>query len=653
MTASRPVGERCTVTFAGRSVEVAAGTPLNRALLEAGLPVESPCGGRGRCGRCRVRLAGPALPAPSEADRRLLSAAELAEGYRLSCQHTVLPGMRVDLVAAGLAPGGFVDAARKAGLPSAHPAAFPLAPLVEKTFVTVSPPAHNDSRGDWERLVQALAAAPGPPGTPEQPEGTGEPPAAAPGLAVLQGLPAVLRQAGHRVTVLRAGGEVLAVEPGDTRGLLCGAAVDIGTSTLAVSLVDLTTGAEVAASSGPNPQAAFGADLMTRLGHAFRPEGRRELRERVAGTVNALLAEACRRGGIPVEAVYAASVVGNTAMHHLFLGLAVEQLGLAPYVPAVTGPLLLAAEEAALNINPRGVVYCLPCIGGFAGADIAAVLLATRLWESDEPVLVIDLGTNGEILLGDRTGVLVCSAPAGPAFEGGAVSRGMRAVAGAIQGVAIEEDVRLDVIGGVPPRGICGSGLVDAVAAMLRAGVLDPSGRLRPDRRGGLPDAVARRFDESGSSFILAWPEPGGVAEAVALTQKDVRQLQLAKGAIRAGVEVLLAERGLRPADLGAVLLAGTFGNYIKEESALAIGLLPPVPVERVRPIGNAAMAGARLALLSREARLTLERTVGRVRHVPLATRADFQEIFIAGTAFPEEGVSSWSQAAEERGFNQ
>ncbi len=652
------------VSFAGRTLLLPAVVPLNRSLFDAGAPVESPCGGRGKCGRCRIRLAGDVRPDPTAADRRWFTTADLGRGFRLACQHLPQPGMAVEAVAAGVAVppaagqagafaaaesaaaqgaagGAFVDAARKAGLMEAEASAgaggFPLEPLVEKVTAEVAPPAHEDYRGDWERLSQALP----------------EPPAAQPSLDMLRELPGSLRQGGHRVTVVRAGGRVLAVEPGDTSRRLLGVALDIGTSTLAASLVDLATGVELAAASAPNPQAAFGADLMTRLGHAFHHEGRRELQKRVVAALNDLIHGLCRRLDVDPPSVYAASVVGNTAMHHLFLGLDVEPLGLAPYVPAVTGPLTVAAGEVGLAIHPRGAVYCLPCIAGFAGSDIAAVLLATRLWEAGAPVLVIDLGTNGEILLGDSTGILACSAPAGPAFEGGAIAHGMRALPGAIQAVAIDDDVRLDVIGGGPALGLCGSGLVDAVAALLNAGVLDPSGRFRPDRRGALPPAVARRLDKGGNWFVLAWPgEPSGSrardtaalpageaagasGTAVTLTQKDVRQLQLAKGAIRAGINVLLTERGIRPEDLAEVLLAGTFGNYVREESALAIGLLPPVPAERVRPIGNATAAGARQALLSRAARETLELVVRRVRHVPLAMRPDFQEVFIESTTFP------------------
>ncbi len=618
------------ILFAGRSLEVPAGKPLSVALADAGAPVESPCGGRGRCGRCRVRIEGMP-PAPAPADRAILSAAELEAGFRLACQHHPVPGMAVSVLAGDIALGvgrGAEGAAwRKAGL-GWEPgfgvgATYSLSPLVEKVFVRVARPGAEGGDGDWERLAAALGRS------------------VTPTLEALARLPGALREAGFGVTAVLGDSRVLAVEPGDTTDRLYGVAVDIGTTTLAVALVDLTSGAELAAESEINPQAALGADLMSRLAFAFRPEGLRELRERVRDAVNGLIRRALGRRGLDPRDVYAAAVVGNTAMHHLFLGLEVAQLGLAPYVPAVTGAVTCSAPEAGLEMNPAGLVYCLPNIGGFVGADLAGVLLATRLWEGDEPRLVVDLGTNGEMLLGDRGGVLACSAPAGPAFEGGAVSAGMRAAPGAIQAVRIGADVELDVIGGAPPRGICGSGLVDAVAAMLRAGVVDATGRLAPDGGAALSGRLRERLRRGadGMAFVLAWPEAEG--GMVAITQKDVRQLQLAKAAVRAGAAVLLRERGIGAPDLAEVLLAGTFGNYICVESALAIGLLPPVPAERVRPIGNAAAAGAALCLLSAEARSAVEAAARRVRHVPLATRPDFQEIFLASTAFAEEEPAS------------
>lgn len=625
------MADHVKVLFGGRQLLLEAGLPLNVALYDAGAPVESPCGGRGKCGRCCVRLDG-SVPPPSEADALFLDDDQLARGFRLSCQHAVADDLAVEVLAgivpvAGRVQNRAYDAERKQGLMAAGaggPDPFPLEPLVRKVCVKVAKPVHEDYRGDWERLVLALREA-GALASESRP---------APVLEALRALPGVLRRGDFQATVLLDEGDrVLAVEHGDTSRRLFGVAFDIGTTTLGASLVDLTTGAELAFAAAANPQAAFGGDLMSRLGHAFAPEGRRELQSRVLEALNSLIQRLAQKAAADPAEIGAATIVGNTAMHHLFLGLEVEQLGLAPYVPAATGALTFPARQVGLAIQPAATVYMLPCVAGFAGSDLAACLLATRLWESDTPRLVIDLGTNGELLLGDRHGVLACSAPAGPAFEGGAISQGMRATAGAIQSVwpvtgPRGADLAVDVIDNAEPSGLCGSGLVDAVAALLDTSLLDPGGRMRTDPA-GLPPGLGQRLTTAvgGAAVRLAGP--------VVLTQKDVRQLQLAKGAIRSGADVLLAERGIAPDDLAEICLAGTFGNYIREESALAIGLLPPVPAERVRPIGNAAAAGARLALISRVARESLEREVARVRHVPLATRPDYQDVFIEATSFP------------------
>lgn len=589
------------ITVAGRPFTVSGEECLHEALRETGVPLESPCGGRGRCGRCRVRLTGP-VPLPTQAERDLLGEAELAAGFRLACQHRAAPGLGVTVVT----PGLDLVARRKAALDARRGfgAGFTPFPLVRKVPVSIDPAGLADARGVWERFVAALPA-----GAVEPGEG---PPAPA-GLHVLRELAGALRQNEGRVTAVCGQGKVLAVEPGDTSGRAFGIALDLGTTTIAAYLVDLTSGAGLAVASADNPQAVLGADLMSRLGAALRPGGRSRLRQAVVDGVNDLIRRLESIALIKREDIYAAAVVGNTAMHHLFLDLEVEQLAMAPYVPTVTRALTLLPPEAGLDINPAGLVYVLPNIGGFVGADLAGVMLATGLGEPGNPRLVVDLGTNGEVLLGDREGVLACSAPAGPAFEGGAISCGMRATPGAVQAVAVAARgdgprLSLDVIGGGPPLGVCGSGLVDAAAGLLELGLLERDGRLK-----------------NGSVAL---------AGSVRLTQQDIRQLQLAKGAIRAGAEILLAERGIGPGDLEEVLLAGTFGNYVDAGSALAIGLLPPVKAERVKPVGNAAAAGAQLALLSAEARRAVEAGAARVTHVSLAARPDFEGVFLTSLSF-------------------
>lgn len=393
-------------------------------------------------------------------------------------------------------------------------------------------------------------------------------------------------------------------------GPTLGFALDVGTTTLAGGLLDLRTGEELAARSEPNPQGVHGADVMSRLGYAVQSAaGARELQDLVQGAAGRLLEELCRQAGVEREAVVVGALCGNTAMHHLFLGLPVTDLALAPY-----RPVQLEGCEVELPGLPR--LYALPNVGGFVGADAAAAALAAGLDQEAGTVLVVDVGTNGEAFLCHGGALFACSAPAGPAFEGGEISCGMRARPGAVEGVAYQDGrLELQVVGRKAPRGLCGSGLLDAAAALRKAGAVDATGRLRP------VGPLAAQVAPDGSAVALA---PG-----LLLTQKDIRALQLAKGAVRAAVDLLLQVAGVRPSALDAVLLAGAFGTYLRPESALAVGLLPPVALEKVRPIGNAAAAGTKLVLLSREARERVEALARRTQHVELATHPDFEEIFM------------------------
>jgi len=426
-----------------------------------------------------------------------------------------------------------------------------------------------------------------------------------------------------------------------------GLALDVGTTTLAAALLDLRTGEELAVQAAPNPQAAYGADLMSRLSHAIQGEAEaQELTRLVREAALHLLDGLLSKAGARREDVVTGTLVGNTVMHHLFLGLPVAGLAAAPYTPA-----LLEGRTFAIPGFPP--LYALPGIAGFVGSDAVAAALAAGLDEGEGTILLVDVGTNGEILLRHGGRLYACSAPAGPAFEGGEISQGMRAGPGAIEAVRFDgTDLVVEVIPGprgraaspsagsaetgrsvrggqgqgslsqgTPARGICGSGLLDAAAALLDASLLDWTGRLT--RTG----PAARRIAADGLSVELA---PG-----VGLTQRDIRALQLAKGAIRAGIDLVLQVAGTGPEALDELLLAGAFGTYLHRESALAVGLLPSIPPDRIRPVGNAAAAGAKLALLSAGARERAERLAASAHFVELATHPDFEEIFMAALNFP------------------
>jgi uncharacterized 2Fe-2S/4Fe-4S cluster protein (DUF4445 family) len=414
-------------------------------------------------------------------------------------------------------------------------------------------------------------------------------------------------------------------------------AFDIGTTSIVGVLLDLATGEQLASVGGLNPQAVYGGDLMSRIAYAqFDPDKLTTLRAKVLNAINDFIKEACAEAGVSPAHVYKIVVVGNTCMHHVFLGIDVTWVGLAPYAPVVRDLLVYPARELPLKAAPNAQVCLLPIVAGFVGADTMACVLATRIYESEQTRALVDIGTNGEVVMGSKHRLIACSAPAGPALEGAQIRHGMRGAVGAIEKVHIDSDVAWSVIGSAPPIGICGSGLIDACARMLDAGVMDSNGRLRKASRDRLPAALAARLGEgdAGWEFVLAWKEQTGREGHVSITQGDVRQLQLAKSAIYSGITLLQRVMALADQDLAEVMLCGGFGNYINIESAVKIRLLPLLPVERITYRGNAAAIGAQMALLSETERLRAFSLAQRIEHVALAARPDFQEIFVDGMTF-------------------
>jgi uncharacterized 2Fe-2S/4Fe-4S cluster protein (DUF4445 family) len=581
------------------------GTFLDLA-RRVGLYLPSLCGGRGKCAKCCCHPRGP-VTEPSPLEVELLSRDELASGVRLACQARPLGEVEVVIEEEVLEKGGYTEVA------------VTPEPLVRKAFLDLPAPAPHDDLSDVERVRKTLGAAVW----------------AAP--PVLRCLPAVLRDAGFRATAAvwdhgAAGEELLAVEAGDTRGQAYGVAFDIGTTSVVGYLLDLFTGREIARSSRLNGQQPWGADVISRATHALEtPHGAKELQAAVIGTLNQILADCC--AGVDLDQVYYATVVGNSLMHHLALGITPATITASPYVAVTRDPLQVRAKELGIAL-PNAWVYFLPLIGAYVGADTLAVIMATALDESDDICLAVDIGTNGEMALGSRERILACSAPAGPAFEGAEIRHGMRAAAGAIDRVRIQDDVRIWTIGDIPPRGICGSGLIDALDQMVRRGIVDPGGRLlpRPRLAGKVPTTILERVVGADHTweFVLSW-EP-----RIAITQDDVRQLQLAKGTILCGVRILMDELGIHPSQISAVALAGAFGNYVDKRSALGIGMLPStIPMERIQGVGNAAGQGSRMALLSRSIRRRAEILARRVDYFELSKHPSFEDLFVESLAFP------------------
>ncbi|MEW6668978.1 MAG: ASKHA domain-containing protein [Thermodesulfobacteriota bacterium] len=604
------------VTIVFRSFDKQARIPfgslLSAAAGEAGIPMDSSCGGRGKCGKCRARLIRGRVSEATEAEKRVFSSSEIGEKHILLCQRKALGDcvLETDLEA-GL---GECPAPSKGPLLDTT---LEVDPSLRKTYREFAPPTRLDQGADLERILQAL-------GTPTRVD---------PDL--LLRLPQTLRQADWRVTLVRHHDELIGVEAGDTAGEIYGLAFDIGTTTVAGYLVDLVGGRVVGAASATNKQALHGADVVSRMTYAMTGrEGLAEMQTLAVRTLEGIIRELLARYRVTQERIYSLAFTGNTVMNHFLLGISPENIALAPFVPVFTRSLMGTVERLGIKgVSPDARFVVLPNIAGYVGADTVSVMVATRIHERLGHWLAIDIGTNGEIVLSSRGRLLTCSTAAGPAFEGGCISQGMAAVLGAVSGVEFSQDVRLSVVGAGRPRGVCGSGLVDAVSEMLRVGILHRSGRILPPEEcpRELLSALKARVEvtESGLRFVLARGR-----RDVAVTQKDIRELQLAKGAIRAGIEILLKEADLRASQLDGILLAGAFGSNLRPESLQAIGLIPPVPRERIRPVGNAAATGAIMALLSRRQLELASQLAGRSEHIELSLRKDFQKAFLAALDF-------------------
>lgn len=581
----------------GRRGEFPEGITLLESARTLGIALQAPCGGQGKCGRCIVKVAQGEVSPPTPTDHRFLSAGQIAQGYRLACQARPLTDCRIYI------PPESLSIAQRLQLEGQEIPAKP-EPAIATFNLALTPPTLDDLRSDAERVIQSLKVLHGVEASVD--------------FAVLRELPERLRSEGWRLKAVVRKGEIIALLPPEATPL--GLAIDLGTTKIAAFLLDLESGRTLVAKGLMNPQIPYGEDVISRITHAIqKPEGAAELQKVVVEAINKAAEEMCAEVNANPSQIVEAVIVGNTAMHHLFLGLPVSQLGYAPYVPAVQRPLELKARELGLRIAPGAVVYMPPIIAGYVGSDHVASILAAGFDEIEGPALLLDIGTNTEICLAHQGKLTSLSCASGPAFEGAHITHGMRASPGAIESFTLEDDeVKFQTIGGLPPVGLCGSGILDVVAQLRKAGVIDSSGRMGSHQR-------VRKTDGQ-LSFVIA--ERGEGLPPIVFTQKDVREIQLAKAAIRAGIEVLLKERGLSPGELQEVVLAGAFGTYLRPESALEIGMLPKLPAERIRQIGNAAGAGARAVLISTKMRAKAEKLAQQVEYIELAAVPNFAEIF-------------------------
>lgn len=577
------------------------GTKISAAAEAAGLPLDLVCGGRGRCGKCTVLVEEEGREA-----REVLACQEELTAH--ASVHIPARLLKKDAV---ILTGGTLGRVR-------------LDPVIKKVFLPAAKLKEYESDGDFERLKLAL-------------EIHGLTP---PSLQALRSLSARLRSRRGATAVIFQ--DILAsLEEGDTTGDFYGLAVDIGTTTVAAYLYDLSTGSQVSVASALNRQNTVGADVMSRIDAAMTEEGLSRLHGLIMETLEGVLQEAAGEAGISPGQVYLVTLVGNSTMQHLFCRLSPYYLGRSPFTSTILHKLTLPAAELPLSLNPAGYVVFLPLIGGFVGADTTGVLLASKVRNSKKLRMVIDIGTNGEIVLGNRDRLLACSTAAGPALEGAGITFGMRGTDGAIEDLYIASDeVFLKTIGRQKAAGICGSGLVACLAEMLRVGMVKPNGRLLSREEflaaGGSPK-LASSLEEVEEQRVFRLTSAG---KGIYISQGDIRAVQLAKGAISTGVNILMEELDISGDDVAEILLAGAFGNYIDVGKGQAMGLIPDLPRVPVRPVGNAAGAGAQKALLSRESLKEADRITAAVRHVELASHPKFQDRFIAALSFPDKEPS-------------
>lgn len=590
------------------------GQTLLDVARNVGVEVVTTCGGRGRCRSCRVKILKGDVPPATDQDYTQLGQEEVSEQFRLACQTKVIAACSV-LVAPPASEVGhqiFISELDPEADSPTH-----VNSGIEQHFSTAtSLKGIDEPVSDSERVLAELPAKVSNDLS----------------LAVLRELPSAIRQQKGQVTLTTFNGSVIAIEPGDTRACRYGMAFDVGTTTIVGTLLDLVSGKRLASVANVNPQTIYGGDLMSRIAFVQSTEKNlATLKTRVLQTLNDFIIEACRNADIAPQNIYKITIVANPCMHHILLGINVSQLGFAPYAPVVRNELLLSARELPLKAAPQACIYLLPLIAGFVGSDAVGALLATRIDGGDGTRLLVDIGTNTEVIMATGGELVACSAPAGPAFEGGQIRHGMRAALGAIEGVEIGNDVRCEVIGNTPAIGICGSGLIDAVASMLDADLIEPHGRLMQSNRSTLPAGLRNRFldNTEDDAFVLVHAEQSGRNEAVILTQSDIRQLQLAKGAIYSAITMLQRVMNVKNDEIDEILLCGGFGNYINLESALRIRMLPSLPCGRIRYVGNAALAGAEMVLVSESARSRALELTHRVKHISLTEQPDYQDIFV------------------------
>jgi uncharacterized 2Fe-2S/4Fe-4S cluster protein (DUF4445 family) len=609
---------RVTLRFepSGTSVRVPPGVTVFDAASWNGIAIDSTCGGHGTCKKCRIRIEDGDAPA-SPLDARAFTPQELEAGWRLACRAQATADLEIEVPPLVTRPKAATVGVGRQVI---------LRPALQKRYVELDEPTLQDQRSDFRRLQDAI----------DDLELRAE-------AGVLRRLPRVLRESDFRVTAVVVDDLLIDVEPGDTTGRLHALAFDLGTTTVVATLIDVGTGTPVAVASMLNKQQPFGADVISRISATMLDDAALpRLTGLAAQTLQELADDVCEQAGIEPAQVYEVALAGNATMTSIALGVDPEPLGVAPFILAAQSYPEMPAAELGLEVHPAARATVFPALGAYVGGDLVAGMLATGMTRDRRLRLLIDVGTNCEVVLGSADGVVCTAAPAGPAFEAAQIACGMRAAEGAIEVVRLRDGaVELDVIGDTEPAGICGSGLVDAAAELIRVGLLDKSGRFVSQEEAARlePELVSRLTARADGTriFVLHWASgENDVEGAVYLSQRDVRELQFAKAAIATGWRLLVEDLGIAETEIQQVLLAGSFGSYLSPSSAIRIGLVPKLALPRIVAAGNVAGEGAKMALLSLQERHAAEAMLDEVRYIELSDRPDFNDRFVEQLAFPE-----------------
>lgn len=596
-----------------KPVDSTAGKTILECARDEGYHIFASCAGKGTCGECRVRI-HEGIPEPQTVDTLYFSPKELESGWRLACLHTVQDGMAIEIPAFQKIQIG------KTVTSTATPY-VQLDPVVVKEYIEVQEPTLEHPATDLQLVCNALQHG--------ELRHT---------VNFLRVLPETLRSGAFRITCIHDGEELIHAEQGDTTSIHYGIALDIGTTTLAALLVDLHTGDTIEAVSTMNLQMVYGADVLSRIRHAIEnPKGLEQLINKLRESINNVLESLFQNRHELKETVYDVAVAGNTTMQHFLLGLSPKGFAFSPYTPVLSDGVSLPATTSRISLPPYSRMYVLPNLGGYVGGDTVGMILSTRMDKQKDLHLGIDIGTNGEIVLGARERMYACAAAAGTAFEGGGLQSGMAAVPGAISLIDWRDnDLQILTVGNEPPLGLCGSGVIDCIALLLQYGIVESSGKMLSKDEMTHPIALQMRDRLTGEGMHQEFVIYESDACRIVITQKDVREIQLAKGAILAGIRLLLREYGAELSDITKVYLAGTFGNFLRKESIRAIGLIPSeIPIEKMEFVGNAACSGAKLALISRSERSRAEHVSRMVKHINLATFPGFQDTFTDSLFFP------------------